>query len=50
MKKLLLFIGIAFAVYWFVRDRLGGDIEEFAFTEVSPAPPAEPVATPPAAG
>jgi hypothetical protein len=49
MKKLLLFLGLAAAAYWFVRDRLGGDIEEFAFTEVSPAAaPTEPVAAPPA--
>ncbi|MEW6582960.1 MAG: hypothetical protein AB1416_09385 [Actinomycetota bacterium] len=50
MKKLLLFLGLAAAAYWFVRGRLGGDIEEFAFTEVSPAEAAEPVASPPAAG
>jgi hypothetical protein len=36
MKKLLVFIGLAALAYWFVKDRLGGDLEEFTFTEVSP--------------
>jgi hypothetical protein len=36
VKKLLLFVGIAVLVYLFVKNRLGGDVEEFTFTEVSP--------------
>lgn len=36
MKKLLIFIGLAALAYLFVKSRLGGDVEEFTFTEVSP--------------
>ena len=36
MKKLLLFLGLAAIAYWFVKDRLGGEPDEFAFTEVTP--------------
>ena len=34
--KLLALVGIAAIVYWFVRDRLGGEPDEFTFTEVTP--------------
>jgi hypothetical protein len=37
MKKLLLFLGLAALAYWFVKDRLGGEPDEFAFTEATPA-------------
>jgi hypothetical protein len=33
--KLLALVGIAAIVYWFVRDRLGGEPDEFTFTEVT---------------
>lgn len=47
MKKLLLLIGLAALAYWFVKSRLGGDVEEFTFTEVSPnGAPAEHVGAP----
>ncbi len=31
--KLLALIGIGIIVYWFLRDRLGGEPDEFTFTE-----------------
>lgn len=34
--KLLALVGIGAIVYWFVRDRLGGEPDEFTFTEVTP--------------
>ncbi len=33
--KLLALIGIGALVYWFVRERLGGEPDEFTFTEVT---------------
>ncbi|MGB0613801.1 MAG: hypothetical protein ACPGN4_06605 [Miltoncostaeaceae bacterium] len=33
--KLLALVGIGAIVYWFVRDRLGGEPDEFTFTEVT---------------
>jgi len=35
--KLLALIGIGALVYWFVRERLGGEPDEFTFTEVADA-------------
>jgi hypothetical protein len=35
--KLLALIGIGALVYWFVRERLGGEPDEFTFTEVTDA-------------
>ena len=34
--KLLALVGIGAIVYWFVRERLGGEPDEFTFTEVAP--------------
>lgn len=50
MKKLLVLLLLAGLAYWFVKDRLGGDAEEFVFTE-APAtepPTTEAPSTPPA--
>ena len=33
--KLLALVGIGALVYWFVRERLGGEPDEFTFTEVT---------------
>jgi len=44
MKKLLVLLVLAGVAYWFVKDRLGGDAEEFVFTE---APATEAPAEPP---
>lgn len=33
MKKLLVLFGIGALVFWLVKDRLGGEPEEFVFTE-----------------
>lgn len=38
MKKLLLLITVGGLVYWLLKDRLGGQPDEFVFTEA----PAEP--------
>jgi hypothetical protein len=43
MKKLLVLVGIAALVFWLLKDRLGGEPDEFVFTE---APVEEPVASP----
>ena len=37
MKKLILLIGLAALAYWLLKDRIGGDAEEFVFTEAPPA-------------
>jgi hypothetical protein len=47
MKKLLLLLGLAALVYWLVKDRLGGEPDEFVFTEAPPASGAEAPAPPP---
>lgn len=36
--KILALVGIGAIVYWFVRERLGGEPDEFTFTEVTEAP------------
>ena len=41
MKKLIVLIGLGALVYWLVKDRLGGEPNEFVFTE---APAQEPAA------
>ncbi len=33
MKKLIVLIGLGALVYWLVKDRLGGEPDEFVFTE-----------------
>ncbi len=33
--KLLALVGIGALVYWIVRERLGGEPDEFTFTEVT---------------
>jgi hypothetical protein len=43
LKKLLVLAAIGGLVYWFVRNRLGGEPDEFVFTEV----PADEVGTEP---
>jgi hypothetical protein len=47
MKKLLLLLGLAALAYWLVKDRLGGEPDEFVFTEAPPASGAEAPAPPP---
>lgn len=47
MKKLLVLLVLAGLAYWLVKDRLGGEPDEFVFTEAPPA--AEGVEPPPAA-
>ncbi len=37
MKKLILLIALAALAYWLLKDRIGGDAEEFVFTEAPPA-------------
>lgn len=52
MKKLLVLLGLGGIAYWFAKDRLGGEPDEFVFTEVPPAeadtqdaPASDPAAT-----
>ena len=49
MKKLLVLLALAGLVYWLVKDRLGGEPDEFVFTEATPAADAEAPAAPPPA-
>ncbi len=50
MKKLLVLLVLAGLAYWLVKDRLGGEPDEFVFTEAPPAGDAEtPAEAPPAA-
>lgn len=50
MKKLLMLLVLGGLAYWLVKDRLGGEPDEFVFTEAPPAGDAEPAAsTPPPA-
>lgn len=39
MKKLLLLVAVGALVFWLLKDRLGGEPDEFVFTE---APTEEP--------
>jgi hypothetical protein len=48
MKKLLVLLGLGGLAYWFAKDRLGGDPDEFVFTEAPPPP--DPDSTPPPGG
>jgi hypothetical protein len=50
MKKLLLLLALVGLAYWLVKDRLGGEPDEFVFTEAPPAADAETPAAPPPAG
>lgn len=45
MKKLLVLLGLGGLAYWLAKDRLGGDPDEFVFTE-APVPPDDPYASP----
>lgn len=47
MKKLLVLLALAGLAYWLVKDRLGGEPDEFVFTEAPPASEAETPAPPP---
>ena len=47
MKKLLVLLLLAGLAYWLVKDRLGGEPDEFVFTEAPPAADAEAPAAPP---
>ena len=47
MKKLLILLVLGGLAYWLVKDRLGGEPDEFVFTEAPPAGEAQP--TPPPA-
>ncbi|MCU0308434.1 MAG: hypothetical protein MUE51_11830 [Thermoleophilia bacterium] len=46
--KLLALIGVGALIYWLVRDRLGGEPDEFTFTE-APAESPGTAEAPPAA-
>ncbi len=35
--KLLIVVGIGALIYWFLRERLAGEPDEFTFTEVTDA-------------
>lgn len=46
MKKLLVLLGLGGIAYYFAKDRLGGEPDEFVFTEVpAETPPADTPAT-----
>ena len=47
MKKLLVLLVLVGIAYWLVKDRLGGEPDEFVFTEAPPAGGAETPAAPP---
>ncbi len=50
LKKLIFLIAIGALAYWLVKDRLGGEPDEFIFTEEPPPGPADAAAeAPPAA-
>lgn len=36
MKKLLVLVGLGGLAYWLAKDRLGGEPDEFVFSEASP--------------
>lgn len=36
MKKLLVLLGLGGLAYWLAKDRLGGEPDEFVFTEAPP--------------
>jgi hypothetical protein len=40
MKKLIVLFGLGALVYWLVKDRLGGEPDEFVFTEAPAEEPA----------
>jgi hypothetical protein len=44
MKKLIVLLALAAVAYWLVKDRFGGEPDEFIFTEVAPNEP-EPAPT-----
>ncbi len=46
MKKLLVLLVLGGLAYWLMKDRLGGEPDEFVFTEAPPAGEAQ-AATPP---
>jgi hypothetical protein len=46
MKKLLMMAGLGALAYWLVKDRLGGEPDEFAFTE-APETDLRPATDPP---
>ncbi|MGD9694781.1 MAG: hypothetical protein AB7V42_03865 [Thermoleophilia bacterium] len=48
MKKLLVLLLLAGLGYWLVKDRLGGEPDEFVFTEAPPATADAEQASPPA--
>mgnify|MGYP001472189907 CR=1 FL=1 len=47
MKKLLMLLALGGLAYWLVKDRLGGEPDEFVFTEAPPAADSQAAATPP---
>jgi hypothetical protein len=47
MKKLLVLLALAGLAYWLVKDRLGGEPDEFVFTEAPAAGDAETPVPPP---
>lgn len=47
MKKLLMLLVLGGLAYWLVKDRLGGEPDEFVFTEAPPADEAQSAASPP---
>lgn len=47
VKKLLMLLALGGLAYWLVKDRLGGEPDEFVFTEAPPAADSQAAATPP---
>jgi len=47
MKKFLMLLVLGGLAYWLVKDRLGGEPDEFVFTEAPAAGEAPSAATPP---
>ncbi len=38
MKKLIMLVSVGALVYWLLKDRLGGQPDEFVFTEATVEP------------
>lgn len=47
VKKFLMLLVLGGLAYWLVKDRLGGEPDEFIFTEAPPAGEAQAAASPP---
>jgi hypothetical protein len=43
LKKLIFLVAIGALAYWLVKDRIGGEPDEFVFTEEPPLADSDPV-------